>query len=227
MGNAKLERALRSGGMAERVENRGYRVWRCRNRQRRSVGMLSLKAGDSLRADGKIRLKPGEVSLYIWGSAGPEFQGAPATPVLKDMRGRKSPRTFLQRAIDCAKDAEDQMRLADAACWLSDDFTLANNPQRVTMNWGQLVQGKVDGTPSVRARPRSYRSGAATERLTIISETLGHDAWDLLHWTFISELSGREVARRLNTSAPQAALKLASALREVADIYYNKVRRRD
>jgi len=227
MGLAKLERALRGGGMAERVRNQGYRVWRCRNRQRRSVGMLPLQTGDALRAEGKIRLRSGETQLYEWSVKPAQTPRVLNTVEVLYERDRKAPRNFLDRAIEAGKDSRERKRLAAVAREISSDFDQLSNPQSLTMNWDQLALGRVDETRVERTRPRSHRSGVALKRLQMLSDNIGNEAWSLLTWTFVGELSCREIARRLNKSAPQAVVCLTRTLREVADIYDNNLRRRE
>lgn len=225
MGKAKLERALKRGGMAERRTDEGYHVWRCRNRKRRALGVLPLNAGDDLRADGKICLLPGESELYSW-AATVQREAMPARPqIAAQNTPRKAPRNFLSCAFDCASDERERFRLIDAAQQLSVDFESASNGESLTMNWTKFAHGRVDGGAGTRGAPRSYASARSSRRLHRVADMLGDDAWKILFWTFVCELSGRDIAARLCLSSAASAAKLADILRAVADVYDQKVRR--
>lgn len=225
MGRAKLERALKRGGMAERRADDGYRIWRCRNRKRRALGVMPLQAGDNLRAEGKIRLLSGKHELYTWSEplqkeslvARPKFS-AQNTP-------RKVPRNFLSCAVDGAIDERERYRLLDAAQQLAADFESASNGRSLTMNWAKLAQGRVDGGAPSFGSQRSYDSVRSSQRLKLVAEMLGDDAWKILFWTFVCELTGRDIAARLCLSPAASAAKLANVLRAVADIYDQKIPR--
>lgn len=225
MVKAKLERALQRGGMAERRTEEGYMVWRCRNKRRRALGVISIRAGDKLRADGTLRLIRGEQALYEWAekvSVSAQFP----PPVVLPAAGRRAPRRdVLSRALDEAKDERERARLADAASCFTSDFERAAQPHALTMNWSHLALGKIDASARPRLNLPSRQSAMSARRLEALAASLGEDAWQLLQWVLVREFSCREVSRQLGISPAATIARTVRALRDVADIYDQKLQR--
>ncbi len=141
MGQAKLTRALMRGGVAERRADGAYKIWRCRNRRRRALGLLNKRRGDELRADGKITLLKGEIDLYGWVSNTESRDSSGLSPVISQSlsKTRKPSQSLLSKVLGEAQDKRERARFSDAMKKFLNDAECANSTGRVTMNWQRLA----------------------------------------------------------------------------------------
>ena len=227
MGRAKLTRALMRGGVAERRADGAYEVWRSRNRSRRSLGVIPRRAGDALRADGKIALLAGEPALYGW-SGSDAFQPKPpllpAPAITSAVRTRRVKRDLLTRALDGAVDSRERTRLSDAARRFIADSEQALAAPGMSANWTMLQRGRVDGGPMPAANLPGYAGVRARRRLQVVEQEMGRGAVQILAWALVTEMSARELGRRLCCRAEMAAKHVTDALRTLAMVYDQKLK---
>lgn len=228
MGLLKLERALQRGGVALRGAEGAYRVWRSVNRQRRALGTLPNAIGDAWRAEGKLRLQPGEAALYRWaGEPLPDVQvsSLPPSAIMGVPVSRRPPRTLLIRALETSSDERARTRLADAAGRFMGDVEYAALPHAVTMAWHRLATGRVQGGASGGARLPGHAYLRARGRLGAVQAALGAEAMRVLYLALVQELSAAALARRLSCTPQAVVEQVAGALCALAEAYDQAVKR--
>ena len=226
-GQARLERALRRGGIAERAADGSYRVWRGRNRQRRCLGRLRAGRGDRMRADGLIEPLEGAMNLYVW--AGPLDREVivprlPAAAMLAGSGVRRRSRTLVTRALQGAKTKAERLRLSDAASRFLADVESAQQSGQLTMNWTQLADGQSTRQVRHSGDLPGYAGAVARARLRELAIALAPETLTLLDAVLVHEISAARLARKLGTKPEKAAEQVTVALRALADAYDQAVR---
>lgn len=228
----RLIKALERGGIAVRLKDDSWGIWRGRDQRGRRIGTLP---GSEISAQvGVGHLAPfGEPSeqRLVW-SGPPMVRDSirPSPNALYDEPAGTKPKslTLLQRVLEACQVPKRRERWVSAVREFANTVELAEAYGAPGgMNWSAMeTGGRIDSTRKPgNGLARQQLSQQARQRLQTISQKLSPEAFDLLNMMILRQCSRHAAHRRFGGTLPDLHKRARLAIRQLADTLDNDVKR--